>query len=79
MTDRLPTESSFQGDISKYFFFLINLFQLSIHLRTLHQISTRNTHVAENLYFRMQSTCPGLLTGENYIGLRTIIEACSKI
>ena len=49
MTDRFPTESNFQGDLSKEFSSLITLFQLSMHLRTLHQINVRNTQVAENL------------------------------
>ena len=70
MTDRCPTESNFQGDMSKEFFSLRSLFQLSTHLRTLHQIN-----VVENLHFIMQLTCPGALTGENYIGVGTIFEA----
>ena len=40
-----------------------------MHLRTLQQINARNTQVAENLHFIMQSTCLGVLTGENYIGV----------
>ena len=47
MTDRFPTESTFQGDLSKELFPLISLFQLYLHLKTLYQISVRNTHVAE--------------------------------
>ena len=46
-----------------------------MHLRTLHQIHVRNTHVAENIQFIVQPTCPGVLTGENYIGAGTIFEA----
>ena len=48
-----------------------------MHLRTLHQINVRNTHVAENLHFVMQSTCPGVLTGENYIGV--VLEQYLKL
>ena len=46
-----------------------------MHLRTLHQINARNTHVAKYLwlYSLIQSTCHGVLTGENYIGVRTNI------
>ena len=46
-----------------------------MHLRTLHQINARNTYVAENLHFIMKSTCPGVLAGENYIGVGTMFEA----
>ena len=69
MMDRFPTESDFQADLPREFFPLISVFQLSMHLRTLHQINARNAHVAE------QSTCPGLLAGENYIGVGTMFEA----
>ena len=71
MTDRFPTENNFQGDLSKEFFSLVSLFQLSMHH---HQINVRNTYVAEYLrfYSLIQSTCPGV-TGENYIGVRTNI------
>ena len=44
-------------------------------LRTLHQINARNTHVAQNLHFIMQSSCSGELKGENDIAAGTIIEA----
>ena len=46
-----------------------SLFQLSIHLKTLHQINAGNTHVV------IQSSCPGVLTGENYMDVGTIFEA----
>ena len=44
-------------------------------IKTLHQLNARNTHVAEYLWLCsvIQSTCPGLLTGENYIGAGTNI------
>ena len=45
-----------------------------MHLKTAYQINVRNTHVAENLQFIMQSTFPGVLTGENYTGVGTIFE-----
>ena len=41
-------------------------------LKALYQINERNTHVTENLPFIMQSTFPGVLTGENCIGVGTI-------
>ena len=44
-----------------------------MHLKTVYQINARNTHVAENLHFIIQSTFPGVLTGENCIGVRKII------
>ena len=44
-------------------------------LRTLHQINARNTHVAENLHFIMQSSCPGELKGEHDIVAGIITEA----
>ena len=74
MTDRFATENNFQGDLSKEFFSLVSLFQLSMHLRTHHQIDVRNTHVAEYLwlYSLIQSTCPGV-TREKYIGVITNI------
>ena len=50
MTDRFPTDSNFQGHLSKFFFALISLFQLSMYLRTLRQINARKTRVAENLH-----------------------------
>ena len=42
-----------------------------MHLRNLHQINARNICVTENL----QSTCPGFLTEESYIGVGTIFKA----
>ena len=38
-----------------------------MHLRTLHQITEKNTHVTEYylwLYSLIQSICPGILIGE---------------
>ena len=75
MTNRFPTESNFQVDLLLKVFPLITLFQLSMHLRTLHQINERNTHVPENLYFIMESTGHRVITGENYIDAGTIVEA----
>ena len=46
-----------------------------MYVRTLYQINARNTHVAENLHFIIQSALPGVLTGENCIGVGTIFEA----
>ena len=46
-----------------------------MHLTTVYQMNARNTHVAENLHFIMQSTLPGVLTGENCIGVGTTFEA----
>ena len=46
-----------------------------MHLKTVYQINARNTHVTENLHFIMQSTPPGVLMGENCIGVGTIFEA----
>ena len=47
-----------------------------MHVKTLYQINARNTHVAENLQFIMQSTFPGVLTGESCIGgVGTIFQA----
>ena len=46
-----------------------------MHLKTAYQINARNTDVAENLPFIMQSALPGVLTGTNYIGVGTIFEA----
>ena len=50
-------------------------YQLSLHLRTPHQINTRNTHAVECLllYSLIQSTWPAVLTGEHYIGFGTNI------
>ena len=53
MIDRFTTESNLQGNLSKEFFPLISLLQLSMHLRNLHQINTRNTHLTE--YLRLYS------------------------
>ena len=75
MVNRFLIEGNFQVDLSKEFYPLITLFQLQMHLRTLHQINSRNTHVADNLHFIMQSACSGVLTEENYIGVGTIFEA----
>ena len=44
-------------------------------LQIVYQVNVRNTHVAENLQFIIQSTFPGVLTGENCIGVGTIFEA----
>ena len=63
-----PIKSNFQGDLPKKFFPLISLFQLSMRLRTLHQITEKNAHVTEYylwLYSLIQSICPGILTGED--------------
>ena len=46
-----------------------------MHLRTLHQINARNTHVPENLHFIMESARHRVLTGENNIDAGTIVEA----
>ena len=46
-----------------------------MHLKTHYQIIARNTHVVEDLQFIMQSTFPGVLTGENCICVGTIFEA----
>ena len=46
-----------------------------MHLNIVYQINERNTHVAGNLQLIMQSTFPGVLTGENCIGVGTIFEA----
>ena len=47
-----------------------------MHLKTLYQVKARNTYVAENLKFIMQSTFPGVLTGESCIvGVGTIFQA----
>ena len=45
-----------------------------MYLKTDYQINARNTHVTENLQFIMQSTFPGILTGEKCIGAGTIFE-----
>ena len=44
-----------------------------MHLKTLYQVNARNTHVAENLQFIMES--PGVLTRENCIGVGTKFKA----
>ena len=46
-----------------------------MHLKTVYQINARNIHVAENLHFIIQSTPPGVLTGDNCIGFGTIFGA----
>ena len=73
MIGRFPAEINFQGEIT-------SLFQLSMCLRTLHQINARNIHAAQYLWLcsLIQSTCPGVFRGENYIGVGTnisVIEA----
>ena len=50
-----------------------------MHIKTLYQINARNTYVAKNLQFIMQSTFPGVLTGENVITVGTIFQAWFKI
>ena len=45
-----------------------------MHLKTVYQINPRNTRMAENLQFIIQSTFPGVLTGENCVGVGTIFE-----
>ena len=52
---------------------------MNVHLKGLYQINARNTHVTKNLQFKMQSTFPGVLTGENCIGVATIFQAWPKI
>ena len=46
-----------------------------MHIKTLYQINKRNTYVAKNLQFIMQSTFPGVLTGENVIAVGIIFQA----
>ena len=46
-----------------------------MHLKTVYQINARNTYVAENLHFIMQSTLSGVLTAANCIRVGTIFEA----
>ena len=68
MISTFQIKSNFQGDLPKEFFPLISLFQLSMHVRTLHQITEKNTHVTEYylwLYSLIQSICPGILTEED--------------
>ena len=45
-------------------------------LRTIDKKNARNTHAAEYLwlYSLIQSTCPGVLTEENHIGVGTNIS-----
>ena len=58
------------------FFPVISFSQLSMHLRTLHQINAKNTCVAENLHFIMKSSCPGVLPRASYLlGVGIIFEA----
>ena len=47
--------------------------------KNLPQMNARHTHVVENFHFIIQSTYPGVLIGGNYIGVRTIFNAWSKI
>ena len=42
--------------------------------KAIYQINARNSHAAEDPQFIMQSTFPGVLTGENCIGVRTRSE-----
>ena len=47
-----------------------------MYLRTnLHEINARNNHLAEHLWLSslIQPNCPGVLTGEYYIGIGTNI------
>ena len=46
-----------------------------MHLKTFYEINARNINVGEDLQFIMQSTFPGVLTGENCIGVGTIFKA----
>ena len=46
-----------------------------MHLKTLYQRSARNTHANEDLQFIMYSTFPGVITGENCIGVGAIFKA----
>ena len=46
-----------------------------MHLKALHQINARIIYLAENLQFITQSAFPGVLTGENCIGVGTIFQA----
>ena len=45
-----------------------------MYLKTLYQINARNTNVAENLQFIMQSTFPGVLTGEILLVLEQYLK-----
>ena len=46
-----------------------------MHLETLYKINARNTHVADDLQFMMQSAFRGVLTGENCICVGTIFKS----
>ena len=61
-----------EATFRKNFSLSVSLFQVSMHL---HQTNAKNTHMAEYLwlYSLIQSTCPGLLIRENYIGVGTNI------
>ena len=79
MTDRFQTESNFQGDLWKELISLISFplrsFVSAINAsKNCSRKNARNTHVPENVHFIMQSTFPGVLTGENCIGVGTILE-----
>ena len=50
-----------------------------MHLRILHEINVRNTCAHNWESSLIHSGCPGVLTGDNYIGVRAISEAWSKI
>ena len=70
MVDRFPTESNFQDDLSsKRVFSYKFVSAVNTSKKTLHQINAGNTHVV------IQSSCPGVLTGENYMDVGTIFEA----
>ena len=45
-----------------------------MNLKTLSQKYARNTHATESLQFIVQSTFPGVYTGENYTGVGTIFQ-----
>ena len=45
-----------------------------MHLKTVYQINARNTNVAGNSHFIMQSTFPVVLTGENCVSVGIIFE-----
>ena len=69
MTDQEQPRATQLGDSSKFSIQAINT------SKNLYQINARNTHVAEDLQFIMQSTLPGVLTGENCFCVGTIFKA----